>query len=129
MDATPFNRLAIYSRAVGRSSALYTQIMANRASAGDGSTMPVFPDSLIYQPSWTVVLVVSAVAVYCVWYYLLVVNKPRLLGGGTALKEHVLNHCPILSQYYYPTFWAPNCHFTTIGRAKLQKCPGVTFER
>ena len=81
------------------------------------------------QPSWGVVLVVCAVAVYFAWYYLLVVAKPRLVGGGTTLRKHILNHCPILSHYYYPTFWAPNCHFTTIGRAKLQKCPGVTYNR
>ena len=82
-----------------------------------------------YQPSWLTVLVVVAVAVYSAWYYLLVVNKPRLVGGGSALKQHIVSHCPILSQYYYPTFWAPNCHFTTIGRAKLQICPGVVYER
>ena len=81
------------------------------------------------QPSWGVVLVVCAVAVYFAWYYLLVVAKPRLVGGGTTLRKHILNHCPILSHYYYPTFWAPNCHFTTIGREKLQKCPGVTYTR
>ena len=82
-----------------------------------------------YQPSWTVLLLLVAVAVYSAWYYLLVVNKPRVVGGGTSLKEHVLTQCPILSQYYYPTFWACGCHFTTIGRAKLQKCPGVTYSR
>ena len=82
-----------------------------------------------YQPSWLTVLVVVAVAVYSAWYYLLVVNKPRLVGGGSALKQHIVSHCPILSQYYYPTFWAPNCHFTTIGREQLQRCPGVTYER
>ena len=82
-----------------------------------------------YQPSWLTVLVVVAVAVYSAWYYLLVVNKPRLVGGGSALKQHIVSHCPILSQYYYPTFWAPNCHVSTIARAKLQKCPGVTYER
>ena len=82
-----------------------------------------------YQPSWVVVLVVCAVVVYCAWYYLLVVDKPRLVGGGNKLRKHILNHCPILSHYYYPTFWAPNCHFTTIGREKLQKCPGVTYDR
>ena len=79
--------------------------------------------------SWVVVLVACAVVVYCAWYYLLVVDKPRLVGGGNKLRKHILNHCPILSHYYYPTFWAPNCHFTTIGRAKLQKCPGVTYDR
>ena len=82
-----------------------------------------------YQPSWVVVLVVCAVVVYCAWYYLLVVAKPRLVGGGNKLRKHILNHCPILSHYYYPTLWAPNYHFTTIGREKLQKCPGVTYDR
>ena len=83
-----------------------------------------------YQPNLAVVvLLLVAVAVYSAWYYLLVVNKPRVVGGGTSLREHVLTHCPILSQYYYPTFWACGCHFTTIGRAKLQKCPGVMYDR
>ena len=82
-----------------------------------------------YKPSWVVVLVVCAVVVYCAWYYLLVVAKPRLVGGGNKLRKHILNHCPILSHYYYPTLWAPNYHFTTIGREKLQKCPGVTYDR
>ena len=74
-------------------------------------------------------LLVCAVVVYSAWYYLVVVDKPRLVGGGTTLRKHILTHCPILSHYYYPTFWAPNCHFTTIGRAKLQKCPRVTYDR
>ena len=82
-----------------------------------------------YQPSWGVLVAVCAVVVYFAWYYLLVVAKPRLVGGGTKLRKHILNHCPILSHCYYPTFWAPNCHLTTIGRAKLQKCPGVTYDR
>ena len=82
-----------------------------------------------YRPSWTVVLVLCIVALYFAWYYLLVVDRPRVIGGGTTLREHILNHCPILSQYYYPTLWAPNYHFTTIGREKLQMCPGVTFSR
>ena len=113
---------------------------------GASSTWPVFSDSEWffntfdsewlelkwleeYQPSWGVLLVVCGVVVYFGWYYLLVVHKPRLVGGGTTLKQHILNHCPILSHYYYPTFWAVNCHFTTIGRAILQKCPGVTYDR
>ena len=82
-----------------------------------------------YQPSWGVLMVVCGVVVYFGWYYLLVVHKPRLVGGGTTLRQHILNHCPILSHYYYPTFWAANYHFTTIGREKLQKCPGVTYKR
>ena len=82
-----------------------------------------------YQPSWGVLFVVCAVVVYSAWYYLLVVDKPRLVGGGTILRKHILTHCPILSHNYYPTFWAPNSHFTTIGREKLQKCPGVTYTR
>ena len=84
-----------------------------------------------YQPSWMVVLTLlsAAVVLYFAWYYFLVVNRPRVVGGGTTLREHILNHCPILSQYYYPTLWAPNYHFTTIGREKLQMCPGVTFSR
>ena len=110
-----------------------------------GASFPVFPGEWIgetwssewlslqwledYHPSWATVLLVCAVAVYSAWYYLLVVNKPRLFGGGTALRQHVLSHCPILSQYYYPTFWAANCHLSTVARAKLQKCPGVTYER
>ena len=121
--------------------------MAKQMESGDGPALSVFPkgqwilESFIeldwfklnwleaYQPSWLTVLVVVAVAVYSAWYYLLVVNKPRLVGGGSALKQHIVSHCPILSQYYYPTFWAPNCHFTTIGRAKLQTCTGVVYER
>ena len=121
--------------------------MAKQMESSDGPALSVFPkgqwnlESFIeldwfklnwleaYQPSWLTVLVVVAVAVYSAWYYLLVVNKPRLVGGGSALKQHIVSHCPILSQYYYPTFWAPNCHFTTIGRAKLQTCPGVVYER
>ena len=83
-----------------------------------------------YHPSWATVLLVCAVAVYSAWYYLLVVNKPRLFGGGTALRQHVLSHCPILSQYYYPTFWAANCHLSTVGRAQLQKYPeDVSYDR
>ena len=82
-----------------------------------------------YQPSWTVVLVLLAVVTYVARYYLLVVDRPRVVGGGTTLREHIVNHCPILSQYYYPTFWALNHHFTTIGRAKLQTCPGVQYNR
>ena len=111
-----------------------------------GSNVPVFPESQWifsavdsswmrldwfdgYHPSWILVLVLVTVAVYVAWYYLLVVNKPKVVGGGTSLREHILTHCPILSQYYYPTFWASNYHFTTIGRATLQKCPGVTYSR
>ena len=75
------------------------------------------------------VLVLLSAALFTLYYLLRVVNMPRVIGGGTKLRKHILSYCPILSQYYYPTPWAFNRHLSTIVRALLQRCPQVSYDR
>lgn len=69
---------------------------------------------------------VLLLSLYILYYLSCVVNKPKVIGGEKGLKEHLLKHCPCLSERYWPKVWAFHCHFTTILRALLQKCPSKT---
>lgn len=60
---------------------------------------------------------------YILYYLSCVVNKPKLLGGEEGLQQYLIQHCPVLTERYWPTIWAFHYHLTTILRAILQKCP------
>lgn len=66
---------------------------------------------------------------YLFYYVFFVVSRPKVVGGGGALRQHLLRHCPSLRQYYWPTVWAFTCHQTTIMRAILQRSPPLEYRR
>ena len=65
---------------------------------------------------------------YAAYYLGWVAAKPKVVGGGQ-LKERLVKNCPILSEYYWPTFWGFHRHLSTILRALLQKPPNITYKR
>ena len=87
-------------------------------------TLPPLPPSIypFLPPSLpSIQILVALLALYLLYYITNVVNKPRLFGGEAKLKPHLLACCPTLSQYYWPTIWAFNCHCTTLLRFILQR--------
>ena len=66
---------------------------------------------------------------YVAWYKLVVVRPPLLYGGKEGLRDHLLAHCPALSQPYKPTIWAWHYHGTTILRPLMQRLLPIHYER
>lgn len=60
---------------------------------------------------------------YVLYYLSCVVNKPKVIGGRKGFKDHMLKHCPCLSQRYWPKVWAFHFHLSTILRAVCQTQP------
>lgn len=84
--------------------------------------------------NFTTVLCTLVAAFYLIFYFGWVAGKPKVFGGDAKknqlnLKELLLKHCPILSQTYWPTFWAFQCHLTTILRFILQKDLKMRYKR
>ena len=71
----------------------------------------------------TCFVVVGFVCYYLGW----IAGKPRVIGAGHLKK--LLQECPILSQYYWPTIWGFYCHVSTIMRFVLQKYPKIVYRR
>ncbi len=68
-------------------------------------------------------LTLSSVLCYFIWYRICAVRKPSLHCKEGPLKRYLLEHCTILTERYWPTWWAVNCHMCTILRSTLQKLP------
>ena len=66
---------------------------------------------------------------YIVWYWVFIVRKPVVYGGSGRLRHHLLTHCPIFTDFYWPTCWAVNRHVCTITRAAFQRKPDMKYER
>lgn len=65
---------------------------------------------------------------YILYYLSCVVNKPKLVGGERGLQHYLIQHCPVLTERYWPKIWAFYCHFSTILRAILQSRPTSAFK-
>ena len=65
---------------------------------------------------------------YILYYLSCVVNKPKLVGGERGLQPYLIQHCPVLTERYWPKIWAFHFHLTTILRAILQRCPTSTIK-
>ncbi len=83
----------------------------------------------LLEGSRALVAMLLVLLTYLLYYAFFVVGRPRVVGGRRALREHLLERCPSLRQYYWPTVWAFTCHQTTILRALLQKSPPLQYRR
>ena len=84
--------------------------------------------SALYQHPFLVIGSVLTI-LYVAWYKLVVVRTPLLYGGKERLRDHLLAHCPALSQPYKPTIWAWHYHGTTILRPLMQRLLPIHYER
>jgi abhydrolase domain-containing protein 1/3 len=67
---------------------------------------------------------------YTVYYLVTKVKRPLLYHGKGKFTNHLLEKSSILHQYYWPPWWAFNCHVITLMRVLLQtKLPNVKYKR
>lgn len=94
------------------------------------SSMSSFEEFLhvLYQWQWLPILTVLFV-IYITYYLFHVVQKPRLIGKEGPFREFVLQSCPMLSEYYWPTFWCFGGRAQTVIRALARSRPSVPFRR
>ena len=79
--------------------------------------------------SLSTVVIAGIVSSYTLYYFLRKVSKPQLSCGQGTFRSHLLEHCPILQQPYWPTWWAFNRHVMTIARSVLQKGLHLKYKR
>ncbi len=68
------------------------------------------------------------ILVFACYYLGWIAGKPKVIGAGQ-FRKTLLQGCPILSEYYWPTVWGFNCHVSTITRFILQKNPNIAYKR
>lgn len=83
---------------------------------------------ILYQWQWLPVLTVLLVT-YVTYYLFHVVQKPRLIGKEGPFQEFLLQSCPMVNEYYWPTFWCFGARAQTVIRAVIRSKPSVPFRR
>ena len=83
---------------------------------------------ILYQWQWLPVLTVLLVT-YVTYYLFHVVQKPRLIGKEGPFREFLLQSCPMVGEYYWPTFWCFGARAQTVIRAVIRSKPSVPFRR
>ena len=79
--------------------------------------------------SLSTVVIAGIVSCYTLYYIFRKDSKPQLSCGQGKFRTHLLEHCPILQQPYWPTWWAFNKHVMTIGRYLIQQKPHFKYKR
>jgi predicted alpha/beta-fold hydrolase len=81
----------------------------------------------------SLVMIPAAITItgcYTVYYLVTKVKRPLLYHGKGKFTNHLLEKSSILHQYYWPPWWAFNCHVITLMRVLLQtKLPNVKYKR
>ena len=83
---------------------------------------------ILHQWQWLPVLTVLLVT-YVTYYLFHVVQKPRLVGKEGPFREFLLQSCPMVNEYYWPTFWCFGARAQTVIRAVIRSKPSVPFRR
>ncbi|KAK2557846.1 Phospholipase ABHD3 [Acropora cervicornis] len=83
---------------------------------------------LLYRWQWLPVLTALS-TIYFLYYFFHVVHKPRLIVKEGRFRKFLLQSCPMLSEYYWPTFWCFAAHAQTLIRALIRSRPSVPFRR
>uniref|UniRef100_A0A8C6V183 Phospholipase ABHD3 n=1 Tax=Neogobius melanostomus TaxID=47308 RepID=A0A8C6V183_9GOBI len=66
-------------------------------------------------------------AAYTCYYLLSVAKKPQLISGGKKFCQFLRDHCPVVSETYYPTFWCWESRIQTLLRPFVTAKPGVVY--
>ena len=82
----------------------------------------------LYRWQWINILVTFLV-IYLTYYFRNVVQKPKIIGKKGPFLKFLIEKCPVLSEYYYPTIWCFGAHAQTVIRAMLRLRPHVPFRR
>ncbi|KAJ0058967.1 hypothetical protein NL108_003308, partial [Boleophthalmus pectinirostris] len=53
--------------------------------------------------------------------------KPQLISGGKKFYQFLRDHCPVVSETYYPTFWCWESRIQTLLRPFVTAKPGVVY--
>lgn len=107
--------------------------MASAAQSISGYLFSVLSLSHLSLEDWSgerlvLVMATTLLLAYVSYYLGWVARRPQVVGTGK-LREKLVKNCPILSECYWPTFWAFYCHLSTIVRVVLQKHPNIKYQR
>ncbi|XP_048590360.1 phospholipase ABHD3 isoform X2 [Nematostella vectensis] len=83
---------------------------------------------ILYQWQWLPFLGTFS-GFYLAYYFLHVVQKPKIFGKDGPFRRFLQNECAVLSDYYWPTIWCFGAHAQTVVRALLRSRPPVPFRR
>lgn len=83
---------------------------------------------ILYQWQW-LPLLVTLLVIYVTYYFVYVVKKPRVFCKDGHFRDFLFRTCPILTEFYWPTFWCFGAHAQTVIRALIRSKPQVPFRR
>uniref|UniRef100_W5M1C3 Phospholipase ABHD3 n=2 Tax=Lepisosteus oculatus TaxID=7918 RepID=W5M1C3_LEPOC len=72
-------------------------------------------------------LVLGFSAAYAYYYLSSVAKKPQLVSGGETFCQFLQEHCPVVSETYYPTFWCWEGRIQTLLRPFITAKPWVEY--
>ncbi|MGH0137539.1 UNVERIFIED_CONTAM: hypothetical protein FKN15_064100 [Acipenser sinensis] len=72
-------------------------------------------------------LILGFSAAYTCYYLSSVVKKPQLVTGGEKFCHFLKEHCPVVSETYYPTFWCWEGRIQTLIRPFIIAKPWVEY--
>ncbi|XP_058871698.1 phospholipase ABHD3-like isoform X2 [Acipenser ruthenus] len=72
-------------------------------------------------------LVLGFSAAYVCYYLSSVAKKPQLVTGGEKFCHFLKEHCPVVSETYYPTFWCWEGRIQTLIRPFITAKPWVEY--
>ncbi|XP_066538058.1 phospholipase ABHD3 isoform X1 [Hoplias malabaricus] len=66
-------------------------------------------------------------AAYACYYLTSIAKKPKLITGGKKFYEFLRDHCPVVTETYYPPFWCWESRAQTLLRPFVTAKPWVTY--
>ncbi|XP_046377501.1 phospholipase ABHD3-like [Haliotis rufescens] len=81
----------------------------------------------IFRDNPSASLLAACGGVYFVYYISRIVKKPIIACQDQRLLKFLKNHCPVIAEKYWPTWWCSESRLQTIFRAILQSSPPLAY--
>ncbi|XP_030883741.1 phospholipase ABHD3 [Leptonychotes weddellii] len=105
-------RLAMHLRMLSRELSLYLEHQVRVGFFGSGVGLS---------------LILGFSVAYACYYLSSIAKKPQLVTGGESFSRFLENHCPVVTETYYPTVWCWESRGQTLLRPFITSKPSVQY--
>nr|XP_040130410.1 phospholipase ABHD3 isoform X4 [Ictidomys tridecemlineatus] len=74
-------------------------------------------------------LILGFSVAYACYYLSSIAKKPQLVTGGESFNRFLQNHCPVVTETYYPTVWCWESRGQTLLRPFITSKPPVQYRK
>ncbi|KAK7826884.1 hypothetical protein U0070_026480 [Myodes glareolus] len=74
-------------------------------------------------------LILGFSVAYACYYLSSIAKKPQLVTGGESFSRFLQNHCPVVTETYYPTVWCWESRGQTLLRPFITAKPLVQYRK